>query len=253
MTMADLFVAGCLSMGFQMCMDTNFLKVMTHVTVWFQKVANLPAFKRAFGDIKMAQKIMKPSCKFATKPKPVKEEKKVAKKEVADDEEDAAPKKKVDPLDALPPTHFNLYDFKTLYVNHPDKKGEAIEELLRQFDNDGWAFWYLQYEKFGSEGEVLFKTINLCNGFLQRFEDFRKNSFAKHAVLGEEPCLEIEGVWLFRGTTIPQAAIDHPQFEYYKQRKLDVSKSADVDLIRNFWGGVNEGQINGMKVQHIAW
>jgi len=54
MTMADLFVAGCLSMGFQMCMDTNFLKVMTHVTVWFQKVANLPAFKRAFGDIKMA-------------------------------------------------------------------------------------------------------------------------------------------------------------------------------------------------------
>lgn len=238
-----------------MCMDANFLKAMPNVSAWFQKVTTLPSFKRAFGDIKMCQKIMKPSCKFAQKPKPAKEEKKVAPKAEKKDEgeDEPEPKKDVDPMTLLPATDFDLFNFKTFYVNHPDKKGEAVDELLRQFDPKGWAFWYLQYEKFGTEGQVLFKTINLCNGFLQRFESFRKYSFARHAVLGEEPSLEIEGVWLFRGTDIPQAAIDHPQFEYYKQRKLDVKKKEDVDLIREFWGGVADGKINGMTVQHIAW
>jgi len=128
-----------------------------------------------------------------------------------------------------------------------------VDEWLRQFDKDGWAFWYLQYEKFGTEGQVLFKTVNLCNGFLQRFESFRKYSFARHAVIGDEPSLDIEGVWLFRGTTIPQEAIDHPQFEYYKQTKLDVDKPEDVAIIREFFGAQPEGQINGRFVQHIAW
>lgn len=100
---------------------------------------------------------------------------------------------------------------------------------------------------------MLFKTVNLCNGFLQRFESFRKYSFAKHAVLGQEPSLEIEGVWLFRGTGIPQEAIDHPQFEYYKKRRLDISKKEDVDMIRAFWSAKNEDTINGQFVQHIGW
>jgi elongation factor 1-gamma len=39
-----------------------------------------------------------------------------------------------------------------------------------------------------------------------------------HAVLGEEPKLEIKGVWIFRGKEIPAEMKDHPQFEYYKLR-----------------------------------
>ena len=129
------------------------------------------------------------------------------------------------------------------------------EDPTNQFalERAGWTIWYLQYEKFGSEGQVLYKTINLCNGFLQRFESFRKYSFGKHAVLGEEPNLEIEGVWLFRGKGIPQEAIDHPSFEYCKKTELDLNKKQHVDLIRQFWGGKAEGKINGMTVQHIAW
>ena len=48
------------------------------------------------------------------------------------------------------------------------------------------------------------------NGFLQRVDNFRKPVFAMHTVLGDEPSLEIMGVWLFRGTTIPQEMIDNP-------------------------------------------
>merc|ERR1719454_1766847 len=144
------------------------------------------------------------------------------------------------PLDLLPETKFDLFNFKTLFVNHPDKKGAGVDEFLKQFDNDGWAFWYLQYEKFGTEGQVLFKTVNLCNGFMQRFESFRKYSFARHAVLGEEPSLDIQGVWLFRGTEVPQEAHDHPQFEYYKRRKLDVNNKKDVEIIREYFGAAPE-------------
>jgi hypothetical protein len=72
-------------------------------------------------------------------------------------------------------------------------------------------------------------------------------------VTGEEPSLEIEGVWLFRGTGIPQEAIDHPQFEYYKNRKLDLDNEADITLIREFWGAKEGSIANGRKVQSVSW
>jgi len=44
----------------------------------------------------------------------------------------------------------------------------------------------------------------LKNGFIQRLEHFRKYAFAVHGVYGEEPSLEISGVWLWRGTDKPK-------------------------------------------------
>jgi len=41
------------------------------------------------------------------------------------------------------------------------------------------------------------------NGFLQRIDNFRNHCFSMMAILGDEPNLEIEGVWLFRGKGIP--------------------------------------------------
>lgn len=72
-------------------------------------------------------------------------------------------------------------------------------------------------------------------------------------ILGQEPNLEIEGVFLMRGLTIPQEAHDHPQFEYYKNRKMDLDNAADVALIRDFFGGKESGQANGQFVQSIHW
>jgi elongation factor 1-gamma len=223
--------------GFQLTMDGGYQKAMANVTAWFVRVTALPSFVRSFGSIKLAAKLMKPAIKLAVKEKPKAVEKKVAPKpKAADDDEEPVEKKEVNPLDALPPSSFDLFNFKTFFVNHKDKKGEAIDEMLKIFDPEGYSFYYLQYEKFGNEGQVLFKTTNLCKGFLQRFDGFRKHAFARHCVIGDEPNLEIEGVWLWRGQGIPQEAIDHPQFEYYKNRKLDVKNADDVALIREFWG-----------------
>lgn len=252
-SVADIMIAGYFVMAVGSFLDSGLKKAFPKWAAWIERVFKLPQWVAVFGHVKMAQKAVQP--KFAEGPK--KEEKKkeqpAAKPKKDEGDEDAEPKKDKNPLDCLPETKFDLFNFKTFYVNHPDKKGAAVDELLRQFDNDGWSFWYLQYEKFGTEGQVLFKTINLCNGFMQRFESFRKYSFARHCVLGQEPSLEIEGVWLFRGTGIPQEAIDHPQFEYYKNRRLDVSKPEDVQLIRNFWGGKADEDVNGMYCQHITW
>jgi hypothetical protein len=50
------------------------------------------------------------------------EKKKEAPKEAAPKAEEK-PAKVLDNVESLPPTSFDLFSFKTLYVNHPDKKG----------------------------------------------------------------------------------------------------------------------------------
>ena len=233
---------------------------MGEATSWFKKVSSLPSFVSAFGYVKLSAKALKPGSALQQKEKPkvaAKEEKKVAAKPKDnggdDDGEDKPEKKKANPLDLLPPTTFDLFNFKTLFVNIKDKKGEGIEELKKQFDPNGFSLWFLHYDKYKGEGEKLYITNNLCNGFLQRFDDFRKYCLARHLVLGDEPNLEIEGVWLWRGTGIPQEAIDHPQFEYYKTRKLDLNNKEDEDLIRAFWGAEYTDKINGQTIQTINW
>jgi len=46
------------------------------------------------------------------------------------DEEEAPKKKEENPLDVLPPTTFNLYDFKTFFVNCPDKRGIGMKTFF---------------------------------------------------------------------------------------------------------------------------
>jgi len=107
---------------------------------------------------------------------------------------------------------------------------------------------------YKGEAEVLYKTENMCKGFLQRFDDFRKYCLARHLVLGTEEKQEIMGVWLWRGNGVPQEAIDHPQFEYYKKRQLDIlNNKEDEDLIRAFWGAEYTDTILGYPVLSINW
>lgn len=158
------------------------------------------------------------------------------KKSGAGDEEDEAPKKKeVNPLDVLPPTTFDLYSFKTFFVNHKDKRGEAIKFFFDNYDREGYCIYFLSYIKAEGEGTILWQTSNLMNGFLQRIDNFRKHVFAMHAIVGDEPTLEIQGVWLFRGKGIPQEMKDNPQFEYYSLRELSIDNEADKKLITDFW------------------
>lgn len=75
-------------------------------------------------------------------------------------------------------------------------------------------------------------------------------------VFGEEPDLNIDGVWLMRGADeIPDGFTkDHTQFEYYKTRKLDPRNNKDDDaLIRAFFAGKEETIIDGKMCQTLKW
>ena len=227
-SVADIVLAATFSMAFQLILDQGFTKAAPKACAWFARVAALPEFVSVFGKIKMAKKSIKPVLKSEEKPK------KKASAAAAKPQE-AAPKKEVNPLDALPPTSFDLFNFKTYFVNVPDKKGEGHARMMAEVDRAGFSFWYLHYEKAGDEGQVGYKFENLLEGFMQRLEGSRKYSFGKMVMLGAEPALEIKGVLLTRGLEIPQEWVDHPQFEYFRARKIDYANAADVKLVNEYF------------------
>lgn len=82
-----------------------------------------------------------------------KEDKK--KKDDDDEEEEEAdylPKKKVNPLDLLPPTPFKLDDFKRDISNAPDRT-VILKEFWPKYDAAGWSLWKVVYQKY--EGNLL--------------------------------------------------------------------------------------------------
>lgn len=192
----------------------------------------------------MGKKALKPILKAEEKPK------KAAQAAAAKPKPTDEPKKAGNPLDALPPTNFVIYDFKTLFVNHPDKGGEGHEVMMNMVDREGWSFWFLHYEKVGSEGQVDYKFQNLLEGFIQRLEGFKKYSFGKFCMLGEQPNLEIKGVLLIRGHSVDvQELIDHPQFEYMQARKMDYGNSDDMKKIREYFASRDgDASCDGAKV-----
>jgi len=40
-------------------------------------------------------------------------------------------------------------------------------------------------------------------GFIERLDHFRKYAFGVHGVYGDEPTLEVRGIWLWRGVGLP--------------------------------------------------
>jgi len=243
-SVADIMVASTLLTSFQTVLDGGFRKAMKDVTAWAERVFTLPEFVASFGTIRMCNKALKPVCEADPKKEAPKKEsaKPAAKKE-------APAEKPKDNVESLPPSPFDVYEFKTFYINHPDKKGVAIDETYKMLDWEGWSFWFLHYEKYKSEGKLLHVTNNLLGGFLSRAEHTTRYTFGRHCVLGDEPDLEIMGVWLMRGTELPDGLKkEHPQFEYYKSRKMDPRNNKDDDkLLREFFGGKEEDTINGLK------
>jgi len=241
LTLADIVLGVSLIMPMQILLDPGFRKGHGEITSYFEKLMALPEFIGRVGKVQACQKTMKPIAPPKEAPK---------KQEAKPKEEAKAPQKKeANPLETLPPSPFNLDEFKTFFVNLEDKRGAGMDHFFKNYDPNGYCIYFVDYDKAEGEGEVLYMTQNLMKGFLQRIDHFRKHTFSMHAVLGEEPKLEIQGVWLFRGTEIPQEMHDNPQFEYYKKRKLDVNNAEDKKLITDFWCAKVGDKVNGMTVQ----
>lgn len=251
-TVADVAIAVQLNLFFQTVLDGGFRKAMPNVTAWIESFDKLPEVVKRIGNVKFSAKAAKPTHLAEKKKEEVKQVVAPVKKAatVEEGEEERKPSGK-NPLDHLPPSKFVLPEWKTYFVNLGDKKAtEGMENFFQTYDPEGYTIYFVHYEKYEGEGVLLYQTSNLMNGFLQRMDEkFRAYSFSLIAILGEEPSLEIEGVWMFRGKGIPQEMLDHPQFEYYQKRELSVTNEADRKLIADFFCAKVDGTANGLKVQ----
>lgn len=82
-----------------------------------------------------------------------------------------------------------MFSFKTLFVNHPDKKGAGVDTMYEMLDWEGWSLWRIEYDIYPGEGDKIHKCNNLMGGFLSRAEHVSKYTFARQCVLGEEGSL----------------------------------------------------------------
>jgi len=112
----------------------------------------------------------------------------------------------------------------------------------------------MHYQKLPSEGKILFKTNNSVGIFLQNLDPFRKYCFSAHGVYGEEGNYEIKGVWMWRGTEIPDEIKEHDSFPYMTVKKLDPTQENDRKFIESYWLNLNEGDIvDGLPVVNVVY
>ena len=230
--------------------------LLKNVVEWFKNIAQSPEAIKAYGKtvmckspVKVAVLEKKEKKEDKKKEDKKKEEKKKEenKKDENEEEEPKPQKKKQNPLDLLPPSKLNLEDFKRAFLNNKDKK-DAMEKFWAAFDPEGYSIWWLEYQNLESECKVGFMTSNNKGMFLQKLDNLRKYAFAVHGVYGVEGDYKIRGVWMWRGTDVPDEMKEHDSFPYYTVRKLDINKPEDKQLVDDYWTKLNpEDEVEGRK------
>jgi glutathione S-transferase len=164
--------------------------------------------------------------------------------------EEAAPKD--DPAAAAASVY--LYNFKTTFTNAADKIA-ATEELLNTYNKEQFSFWFGQYDKHPSEGKEMIATNNLLTNFVSRVTDVgaSKNLLAVYGIYGDEPNLNLQGVWFWRGLTHLKEMQAHPVNEFVKWEKLDPANPTDRARITAYWSQTKseEGTVEGNKVRTV--
>jgi elongation factor 1-gamma len=263
LTIADVSLASDLFWAFRALFDEKYRKPLPALSNWFTTIANLPQFKAVWGPLKLAKVALEPANVAVVKheeekkhaPKKEEEKKAPAKPKPKDDDEEdeAAEKKQANPLDLLPPTTFELDEWKKLITNTKDRRS-VMPNFWEKLDRAGWSCWFIHYEKYAGEGEQMVPFENLLDGFVQRMESIRRYSFGVMAIYGEVPALEIKGCLLMRGQEVLQGLIDHPQFEYCKRAKADWHNDEDRKRIEDFWCNVHENdKVDNLVVQVVRF
>lgn len=179
------------------------------------------------------------------KPKDAKDQKPKEAKETKEEEpKEEKPKE--------PETSFDLYSFKTMFMNEPDRK-KVVEFATSTYDVKHFSFWSAHYDKHPSEGKELIPFNNLLTNFVNRVVDLGcgKNLIAVHGIYGDEPALEIKGLWFWKSADFLEGLKDHPACEFVKWKKLDPANAGDKKLIEEYWSHIKseEGTVEGLKVR----
>jgi elongation factor 1-gamma len=284
--LADVAWATTLSVGYKLVFSEKFRKPFVNVNKWLSTVLETAEIVGVLGrnswcveevkanveieEEKTVQTKEKKKDKKKAEKKPQEEEKKVPapeskkvqkeKKEKPKEvpkpaspppeEDEDKPSQSHNPLDHLSPSSFVIDAWKRLYANTKQKR-EVISQFWTNYENEGWSLWLLQYQKAEGEGQVLFKTNNLLEGFISRMDHFRRYSFGAMGVYGEEPTLEIKGALLWRGQAVPAELLEHPSFEYYTRIRVDPGNEEQRRLVEDYWCNNQESDfVQGLRVRN---
>jgi len=258
-SLADIIASAHLLSLFTTVLDKEFRKPFVNVVRWFVTLVNQPNFHAVLGDVhlvdvaQVAKKEEKPKPKKEEKPKAEpkpKEEKpkKVEKpKEVEEEEEeedykDEEPKGK-NPLDLLPKSNFVLDEWKRVYSNQ-ETRPQALPWFWEHFDKEGYSIYFSDY-KYNNELTKVFLTNNLIGGFFQRLEKLHKYAFGSMVVLGEEPQLTLQGVWVFRGPEVPAEMTTCDDYEVYNWTRFNSEDPSQKKLLEDYFAWDSSDEFGG--------
>ena len=255
LTLADVCLFRELKYFFQLVFPKGLRdKVFPNVTKWFQKMAETEEVKKVYGKILLCNQPLKPFIQEQKEEKkPEKKQEKKPEKKPEEGEEPPKEKKKVNPLDLLPPSKLELETFKRAFLNNKDKE-DAMNKFWEIYDPEGYSLWWVEYQNLPTECKILFRTSNSKGMFLQKCDAVRRYAFAVHGVYGVEDDYKIRGCWMFRGTEIPQEMKDNDLYEYITFRKLDPTKEEDKQLVHDYWTKLNEtDEVEGRKCADVEY
>ena len=255
LTLADVCLFRELKYFFQLVFPKGLRdKVFPNVTKWFQKMAETEEVKKVYGKILLCNQPLKPFIQEQKEEKkPEKKQEKKPEKKPEEGEEPPKEKKKVNPLDLLPPSKLELETFKRAFLNNKDKE-DAMNKFWEIYDPEGYSLWWVEYQNLPTECKILFRTSNSKGMFLQKCDAVRRYAFAVHGVYGVEDDYKIRGCWMFRGTEIPQEMKDNDLYEYLTFRKLDINKPEDKQLVHDYWTKLNEtDEVEGRKCADVEY
>ena len=253
-TLADVTLFRELKYFFQLVFPKGLRdKVFPNVAKWFTKLSETEEVKKVYGKILLCNQPLKPYISEEKKEEKKHEEKKHEKKEEKHQEEPPKEKKKVNPLDELPPSKLELETFKRAFLNNKNKE-DAMNKFWEIYDPEGYSLWWVEYQNLPTECKILYRTSNSKGMFLQKCDAVRRYAFAVHGVYGVEDDYKIRGMWMFRGKEIPQEMKDNDLYEYLTFRRIDINNPADKQLVHDYWTKLDENdEVEGRKCADVEY
>ena len=211
------------------------------LTSWFENIMNSQEAIEAYGRTLL--------CKKQLKPLEIKTEKNKNKNETKKEI-----KKEKNPLDFLPPSKFDINNFKKEFCENSNKK-KVMEKFWNTFDNKGYSLWFIEYQNLESEGKKLFRMKNSKNFFLERIDDdFKKYSFGVHGVYGNNNEFKVRGIWMWRGEEIPKEIKENEYYDYLSIKKLRNDNDQDKKLVEDYWTKCNkDDKVDEKKVEEVTY
>lgn len=244
-TLADIVVWSSLLNLYRLVLDESLREKYKNITRWFLTLANQKQFKEVLGDkFKLCVEPLRytPSALPARSNVPTDEKRSAAVEDGDGDAEISKPAPK-NPLDLLPPSTFNLEDWKRFYSNN-NTRPDSIKYLWEKYDPQGFSIWRIDY-LYNQELTKIFMTCNLVSGLLQRMDRLRKYCFGSILIFGEDNANEISGYLIFRGLEIPPEMKDVADFDSYSFRRVDINDPKERALFEDYLAW--DGELGGKK------